>query len=69
MPELPEIPNLDVSSIFNTNISGDNQLGNNLSSSEKRKRREAAKKALQKKLEEQKINRPPDKENLDNGIK
>ena len=69
LPELPEIPNLDVSSIFNTNISGDNQLGNNLSSSEKRKRREAAKKALQKKLEEQKINRPPDKENLDNGIK
>ena len=65
LPELPEIPNLDVSSIFNTNISGDNQLGNNLSSAEKRKRREAAKRKLARKLEEQKLNRPPDKDNLD----
>ena len=65
LPELPEIPNLDVSSIFNTNISGDNQLGNNLSSAEKRKRREAAKRELARKLEEQKLNRPPDKDNLD----
>ena len=65
LPELPEIPNLDVSSIFNTNISGDNQLGNNLSSAEKRKRREAAKRELARKLEEQRTNRPPDKDNLD----
>ena len=65
LPELPEIPNLDVSSIFNTNISGDNQLGNNVSSAEKRKRRAAAKRELARKLEEQKLNRPPDKDNLD----
>jgi hypothetical protein len=65
LPELPEIPNLDVASIFNTNISGDNQLGNNVSSAEKRKRRAAAKRELARKLEEQKLNRPPDKDNLD----
>ena len=65
LPELPEIPNLDIPSSFNVNISGDNQLGNNVSSAEKRKRRAAAKKELARKLEEQKLNRPPDKDNLD----
>ena len=65
LPELPEVPNLDIPSSFNTNISGGNQLGDNLSSAEKRKRRAAAKKELARKLEEQKLNRPPDKDNLD----
>jgi hypothetical protein len=65
LPELPEVPNLDIPSSFNTNISGGNQLGDNLSSAEKRKRRAAAKKELTRKLEEQKLNRPPDKDNLD----
>ena len=68
MPELPEIPNLDIPSSFDTNISGDNQLGNNLSSAEKRAKRKAARKQLLKKLEEQKTNRPPDKDNLDAGV-
>ena len=65
LPELPEVPNLDIPSSFNTDISADNQLGNNLSSAEKRKKRAAAKKELQRKLEEQRTNRPPDKDNLD----
>ena len=68
LPELPEIPNLDIPSSFDTNISGDNQLGNNLSSAEKRAKRKAARKQLQNKLEEQKTNRPPDKDNLDAGV-
>jgi len=68
LPELPEIPNLDIPSTFNTNISGDNQLGNNLSSAEKRAKRKAARKQLKNKLEEQKTNRPPDKDNLDAGV-
>ena len=65
LPELPEVPNLDIPSSFNTDINSDNQLGNNLSSAEKRKKRAAAKKELQRKLEEQRSNRPPDKDNLD----
>ena len=68
LPELPEVPNLDIPSSFDTNISGDNQLGNNLSSAEKRAKRKAARKQLLKKLEEQKTNRPPDKDNLDAGV-
>ena len=65
LPELPEVPNLDIPSSFDINISGDNKLGNNKSSAKKRAERKAAKKRLQKKLEEQRTNRPPDKENLD----
>lgn len=65
LPELPEVPNLDIPSSFDINISGDNQLGNNQSSAEKKAKRKADKKQLQKKLEEQRANRPPDKENLD----
>jgi len=65
LPELPEVPNLDIPSSFDINISGDNKLGNNQSSAEKRKKRAAAKKELQRKLEKQRTNRPPDKENLD----
>ena len=49
LPELPEVPNLDIPSSFDINISGDNKLGNNQSSAEKRKKRAAAKKELQRK--------------------
>ena len=65
LPELPEVPNLDVSKLFDTNISGDNQLANTESSSEKKAKRKAAKKQLQKRLENQRISQAPDKENLD----
>jgi len=65
LPELPEVPNLDVSKLFDTNISGDNQLANTESSTEKKAKRKAAKKQLQKRLENQRTNRPPDKDNLD----
>jgi len=68
LPELPEVPNLDVSKLFDTNISGDNQLANTESSSEKKAKRKAARKQLKNKLEEQKTNRPPDKDNLDAGV-
>ncbi len=43
LPELPEVPNLDIPSSFDINISGDNQLGNNQSSAEKRAKRKADK--------------------------
>lgn len=65
LPELPEVPNLEIPTNFKVDIPGDNQLGNNLSSAEKRAKRIAAAKALQKKLEEQRSNNPPDKDNLD----
>jgi len=65
LPELPEVPNLDVPSSFDINIPGDNQLGNNQSSAEKKAKRKAAKKQLQKRLENQRTNQAPDKENLD----
>ena len=65
LPELPEVPNLDVSELFDTNVPGDNQLANTESSSEKKAKRKAAKKQLQKRLENQRINQAPDKENLD----
>jgi len=65
LPELPEVPNLDVSQLFDTNLSGDNQLANTRSSSDKKAERKAAKKRLQKRLENQRANQAPDKENLD----
>ena len=68
LPELPEVPNLDVSKLFDTNISGDNQLANTESSSEKKAKRKAAKNQLQNRLENQRTNRPPDKDNLDAGV-
>jgi hypothetical protein len=51
LPELPEIPNLDIPSSFDVKISGDNQLGNNQSSAEKRAKRKADKKMLKTKKE------------------
>ncbi len=65
LPELPEVPNLEIPTNFKVDIPGDNQLGNNQSSAEKRAKRKAAKKQLQKRLENQRISQAPDKENLD----